>query len=173
MYNWKNNPDLSSKTDADYSSEVIDFLTSELSKNPNNYELLFSRGNGYLDLGKHQDAIIDYSKIISLNFEFDIPSVYNNRGISYRGTGQFDLAINDFNKAIKLDANYRDAFNNRGMVLADLGKYKEAIADYTTSIKLDPNYWYAYNNRAMSYWEMGFIEKAKKDYETVKELVGH
>ena len=34
MYNWKNNPNLSSKTDSDYTSDVIDVLTSELSKTP-------------------------------------------------------------------------------------------------------------------------------------------
>tara|TARA_Y100000996_G_C22557135_1_gene655888 strand:- start:492 stop:1010 length:519 start_codon:yes stop_codon:yes gene_type:complete len=172
MYNWKNNPNLSSKTDSDYTSDVIDVLTSELSKTPNNHELLFSRGNGYLDLGKYQDAIIDYSRIID-ELDLEIDTVYNNRGICYRSTGQFDLAIHDFDKAIKINPSYRDAFNNKGMVLADLGNYDEAIRNYSISIDLDTNYWYAYNNRAMSYWELGNIKKAKMDYEIVRSLVGH
>lgn len=173
MYNWKNNPDLSSKSDGEYASNLIDFLSSELENNPTNYELLFSRGNGYLDLGKYQEAIIDYSQIIQLGIGTEKFSVYNNRGICYRGIGQFDLAVTDFDEAIRINSSYRDAYNNKGMVLADLGKYKEAISNYDVSIKLDKTYWYAYNNRAMSYWELGYIEKAKEDYEIVRGLVGH
>ena len=173
MYNWKNNPDLSSKSDGDYTSNVIDFLNSELEKDPTNHDLLFSRGNGYLDLGKYQDAITDYSQIIQLSLETEIFSVYNNRGICYRAIGEFNLAMDDFDEAIRINNSYRDAYNNRGMVLADLGKHKEAISDYNVAIKLDKTYWYAYNNRAMSYWELGDIEKAKEDYEIVSELVRH
>ena len=173
MYNWKNNPDLSSKSDGDYTSTVIDFLSSELENNPTSYDLLFSRGNGYLDLGKYEEAIIDYSRIIQLGLVTEFFLIYNNRGICHRAIGQFDLAMNDLNEAIRINDSYRDAYNNRGMVLADLGKYKEAISDYNVSIKLDKTYWYAYNNRAMSYWELGDIEKAKKDYEIVRGLVGH
>jgi tetratricopeptide (TPR) repeat protein len=174
VYNWKNNPDLSSKSDGEYAGNLIDFLTFQLESDPNNSDLIFSRGNGYLDLGKYQEAIIDYSQVIEIDDQtMEISLIYNNRGICYRGIGDFDQAIKDFNKAIKINQMYRDAFNNRGMLFADLGKYQKAIENYTKSIEIDPNYWYAYNNRAMSYWESGDIQKAMKEYEIVRRLVGH
>ena len=40
---------------------------------------------------------------------------------------QTELAIADYNKAIELVPDYRDAHNNLGMALSDKGDYEEAI----------------------------------------------
>ena len=47
--NWKNDPDLSSKSDMDYLQDLIESLTSMLHSNPKDTTLLFKRGNAYLD----------------------------------------------------------------------------------------------------------------------------
>src|SRR6516162_8015563 len=40
---------------------------------------------------------------------------YNNRGNAYTTKGEYDLAIKDYDQAIKLKANYPKALNNRGV----------------------------------------------------------
>ena len=170
-YNWKNDGNLSPKSDLDYIYEVIETLTLELQKAPGNIQNLFLCGNRYLDAGKFADAIEDYGRIISHGAAE--ARVYNNRGICFRGIGDTRKAISDFDEAIKVDPQYRDAFNNRGMALADESNYRDAVEDYNKAIALDPTYWYAFNNRAMSLWAIGEKDKAIQDYEKVKSLLGH
>ena len=65
--NWKNDPDLSSKSDMDYLQDLIESLTSLLHSTPEDKVLLFRRGNAYLDKGKYEEAILDYSAIIGMD----------------------------------------------------------------------------------------------------------
>ena len=67
--NWKNDPDLSSKSDMDYLQDLIESLTSMLHSNPEDTTLLFKRGNAYLDKGVYQEAISDYSSILAVTPE--------------------------------------------------------------------------------------------------------
>ena len=43
--------------------------------------------------------------------------------------GQYDNAIEDFNKAIALDPNYVSAYINRGAAYGKKGQYDNAIED--------------------------------------------
>ena len=83
--NWENDPDLSSKSDMDYLQDLIESLTSLLHSTPEDKVLLFRRGNAYLDKGKYEEAILDYSAIIGMNPSDSIP--LNNRGICLRSLG--------------------------------------------------------------------------------------
>jgi tetratricopeptide (TPR) repeat protein len=49
-------------------------------------------------------------------------------------------AINEYDKAIKIDPKYVDAYNNKGNALSDLGRIEEAIIEYDEAIKIDPKF---------------------------------
>ena len=53
--------------------------------------------------------------------------------------GKYDEAIQCYDKAIEIDANYADAWNNKGNALDNLGKYDEAIQCYDSAIEIDAN----------------------------------
>ena len=55
------------------------------------------------------------------------------RGATYYQIGDYDRAIEDYSKAIELNANYVDAYLNRGITYNDKGDYDRAIEDYTKS----------------------------------------
>ena len=73
---------------------------------------------------------------------------YNNRGNAYTAKGEYDLAIKDFEQAIKLNGDFTKAFNNRGVVYRKKGEFDRAIEDFNQAIKLDPNYASPFANRA-------------------------
>lgn len=75
---------------------------------------------------------------------------YQYRGIAYGQTGQYRLAIDDFNEALNLNKYYK-GYNNRGFAYANLGLYQQAIADYSEAIHLRPDYVKAYYNRGYAY----------------------
>lgn len=89
---------------------------------------------------------------------------YSNRGMVYRGKGDNDRALADYNEAIKLDPNNAKAYNNRGNLYDDRGDRDRAIADFNQAIKLDPTFAVAYNNRGTAYSNKGDNERALADY---------
>ena len=46
------------------------------------------------------------------------PDALNNRGLAYISNGQYDRAIQDFDRVLKLDPKDADAIKNRAMAIA-------------------------------------------------------
>lgn len=52
--------------------------------------------------------------------------------------GQYDDALNLFQKAIVLNRNDPDLWNLKGIALRSLGRYNEAIECFNKSLEIDP-----------------------------------
>jgi len=52
--------------------------------------------------------------------------------------GQYDDALNLFQKAILLNKNDPDLWNLKGITLRSLGRYNEAIECFNKSLEIDP-----------------------------------
>jgi len=52
--------------------------------------------------------------------------------------GQYDDALNSFQKAILLNRNDPDLWNLKGIALRSLGRYNEAIECFNKSLEIDP-----------------------------------
>ena len=77
---------------------------------------------------------------------------YYIQGIEYQDLGEYQLAINNYTKAINEYPDYAPAYYNRGITYNKLGKYEDAIADFTRAIRIDLDYADAYLNRGISKW---------------------
>ena len=83
---------------------------------------------------------------------------------------EFDLAIADYDRAIKLDQNNSYFFSNRGNANMRKGQFDLAIADDDKAIELYPLNYRAYNISGYSHFMKGDIDKAIADYATVPDL---
>ena len=86
------------------------------------------------------------------------PNVYIGywmRGNLKRTQSDFQGALQDYSKAIKLDPFSDDSYYNRGNIYDRLGDPKSAIPDYNQAIKLNPKLADSYNNRGWAYFETG------------------
>ena len=52
--------------------------------------------------------------------------------------GQYEDALNSFQKAISLKENDPDLWNMKGIALRSLGRYNEAIECFNKSLEIDP-----------------------------------
>ncbi|CAL1548870.1 unnamed protein product, partial [Lymnaea stagnalis] len=79
----------------------------------------------------------------------------NIDGLDAETIAELNLALADFQQAIKLNPKSAEAFNGRASCYDQLGKKDLALADYTKAIELDPNLATAYMGRMAIYCEMG------------------
>ncbi|MEI7933428.1 MAG: tetratricopeptide repeat protein, partial [Chlorobiaceae bacterium] len=67
----------------------------------------------------------------------DAKSYYSSAEEKF-GSGDYQGAIADDNKAIELDPSYAEAYTGRAAAKFRMGDKPGAIADYTRAIELDP-----------------------------------
>jgi len=115
-------------------------------------------------IGIWKNCIIFWNHVIEKE-PTRIPVAYNNRGACLSEIGQFDKAIEDFDKAIAINSSYSLAYNNRGKIFLQRGMVDWAIKDFDKAIALNPSFSIAYNNRAMAFSKMGQLDKAMVDYD--------
>lgn len=98
-----------------------------------------------------------------------VAEAYDHRGAAYRLQGDFNLAIQDYNQAIKLNPKFAQAYNNRGVAHDRKGDYDRAIEDYNQAIKLKPTA-LAHFNRGNAYLGKGQYDHAIDDYNQAIKL---
>src|SRR5215470_3596702 len=88
---------------------------------------------------------------------------YFNRGVVEKADGDFDGAIGDYTRAIKLDPKYAAAYSNRGNAKQAKGDLDGAIADCSRAIELDPKFAAAYFHRCIAKQAKGDLKGAIDD----------
>jgi tetratricopeptide (TPR) repeat protein len=152
----------------DFDNSLKD-LNAALELDHYNNDALYYRAIAFARLDMVKESIEDLNKLIELN-ESDKAELFNNRGYSYRLLNNFELALNDYNKAIELeplDAAYRF---NRAFLYQDNGKNREAIDDYDVVIKLEPDNCIAITNRGEAHYALGEKNKALADFRRAEEF---
>jgi tetratricopeptide (TPR) repeat protein len=73
---------------------------------------------------------------------------FNNRGDALRLKTEYEQAIADFDRALRLNPDFAYAYNNRGLAWSGKREYGKAIADFSQAVRLDPELIEAQNNTA-------------------------
>ncbi|OVE82695.1 hypothetical protein BVY03_00360 [bacterium K02(2017)] len=101
---------------------------------------------------------------------------HHNLGIAIYHQNKFKEAINEFSKAIKINAHVRtfnsvgDSYLMRGNAYQHLKDYDKALSDYSNVIKIDPTQIFVYNNRGNILSNLGKHQEALKDYDTAIKM---
>ena len=94
----------------------------------------------------------------------------NNRAKAYADKGDYDKAIIDYTRAIRLNPDDTFAYVDRGKVYTLIGDYDKATIDYTHAIRLHPDNAEAYFGRGKVYELKGSKDKATADFAKAKAL---
>jgi tetratricopeptide (TPR) repeat protein len=79
-------------------------------------------------------------------------------------------AIGDYNRAIELDPEFKEAYNHRGLAKFYLNDFMGAIADYDQAVELDPKFIEAYYNRGLAGYGARNYIGCIPDFDKVIEL---
>lgn len=88
-----------------------------------------------------------------------------NSGWEYLNMEEYDIAIENFNEAIRIDPNHAEAYQYRGAAYAKMEDWDTAIENYNEAIKFDPGYALAYYNRGIAYSEKGEWDAAIENFD--------
>lgn len=86
------------------------------------------------------------------------------KGIESGKQNNFPKAVENFDKAIKLNPNRADFYASRGHAHYYMKQYPKAINDYTKAIEKNPNFALAYSMRGLSRTRSGQYPKALEDF---------
>ena len=87
------------------------------------------------------------------------------RAIAFMTKGDFDRAIQDYDRALSLDPKNGLAFNNRGSAYGRIGDFDRAIGDYENSIRLKPDAALPFFNHGEIYAKRWDFDRAIEDYD--------
>jgi tetratricopeptide (TPR) repeat protein len=120
----------------------------------------FWRAVGWNKKGDYAKVITDATEAIRLQ---PSQAAYNLRGSAYYDKGDYDIAIADFDDALKLGPPSGTIFHNRGNAWRGKHDYAKAIADYDMAIKADPKAAFSFQNRGISKQALGDLDGALAD----------
>jgi tetratricopeptide (TPR) repeat protein len=174
---------------------IADF-TQAIRLIPNYAEAYYERGLTYSELGKKQEAIADYIRMLQLDPNSEAYREDNKKALAdytqivktnfdfahvyYRGLAHFYLrntqaAVADFTQAIQINPNFATAYLYRGRATAKAYYYrgeagyadKAVLADYTKAIQLNSSLADAYYYRSRARTEQPKL--AQEQQRTILE----
>lgn len=143
----------------------VNTLSSAILINPTNPFL-------YLNRSTTRAEMIDF--ISSIDNSYQRISIDSDPANRLRNSGvrqyNYDDAIEDINKAIKLFPDFAYSYYNRANLHAISGRLPDAYDDYTRAIELNPNFGEAYYNRGLVQIFMRDTHKGCLDLSKAGEL---
>lgn len=102
----------------------------------------------------------------------DRAATYVNRGILLAQLGEYQDALNDYNEALRIDAQLAQAWNGKGNLYYLAERYDAAIAAFERALELDlPERHVAYYNLGLVYESTGDEAAAARSYNMALELM--
>lgn len=132
---------------------------------------VLEKSNAYFEMESINTDALDFLKNSDMTYYYEI--IYNNFGISYRNTYDFDSSLKYYNLAYKLSEDKENKAiiaNNIGLTLISKGDYEAAIAvlkktekqtsNSSTQAKILDNLGLAYfrmkDNKSLEYFKKGY-----------------
>ncbi len=100
------------------------------------------------------------SSLKALEINDQLAQVHVTLGMIHEGTGQYNEAVEEFQKALQLDPVNYDACHGLATAYEDLNRIDDAEKTYLRAIKLKPDDWIGYYDLAYFYVMYGRLDDA-------------
>jgi tetratricopeptide (TPR) repeat protein len=111
-------------------------LDRAIRDNPNDSQLYLDRAWAFVNFGKFNFAIADYTQ--ALGIDPDNAKAYIGRAEVFGDRGEYDRGIADCNEAVRVKPNEFRGYDLRGFLFEQKGEKQKAIADYRRALSLEP-----------------------------------
>jgi predicted O-linked N-acetylglucosamine transferase (SPINDLY family) len=115
------------------------------------------------DRGRLHDAIGQLAVMIG---EYPaVADLHNLAGAAHAGLGQWAVAVECYDQALRIRPDHAEVHNNRGVALLRLQRLDEALRSYDEAIRLQPDHAEAWSNRGIVLRQLQRLETAADSYE--------
>jgi len=155
-----------------FGHKQIDLCISKINKIIKNHKKEFLpynyRGIIFLSLNRYPEALIDFSKAISLNPKF--AQGYNNIALAYRSLNRKDHALSAYKKSLSLNPESIEARINIGILYTELYLYPEAIESFNYVLKKIPDHEHTHQLIADAYLKIFNYEHALQHHISANKI---
>ena len=139
----------------------------------NDYKYYIDNGIYDIQRGEFESAVENINKSIEMKNDWEISYFY--RGVAHQALENFDEAILDYTKALKINPKMADAYNNRAEIMLsrkdienpDINKI---ISDFEKALELDDKFINALFCMAAAYKKLGDYHKSLEYLERLLEI---
>jgi tetratricopeptide (TPR) repeat protein len=172
--------------------EAIEYYERALRIDPNHVNALNNKGVALANQGEYKEAIECYDKALEIdpnyttaqnNKKLALEKLKNSKkrdsedvdaliekGFDLYIGGEYEEAIECYDKALSVNPYYVVALHNKGKVFSYLEKYEEAIECYDKALEIDPNYVDPLYNKGLALANQGEYEEAIECYDKYLEV---
>lgn len=143
-------------------------LNDEIAANPNRAELLFERGQIFIQRNVLNQAFTDLNKACELD-STNTEYLMVLADVAFK-TYQIKKASDAFEKVVELEPKNKDAYLKLAELYFYVRGYQKSLLYSNEALKLDKNLVRAYYLRGFAYKEMGDTAKAVSSFNTVIDL---
>ncbi len=94
-----------------------------------------------------------------------------DKGNALADSGQFEQAIESYDKALQFKPDFQMAWNNRGVALLNLGRFEEALESVDNALQIKPDLQHkAWNNRGIALAQLGRFEEALESIDNALQF---
>ncbi|CAG8513005.1 10804_t:CDS:2 [Scutellospora calospora] len=126
------------------------------------------RGNLYISLGNHNNALTDFERILQLNPKYF--SAHKNIANILFKFKIYEKSLLHLNIALQLKSDDFSLLKIRGLIYQTIGRYNDAIKDYNFALNLNPNDLDLFKYRGETFRLIRNFDKSLKDFTKVLEL---
>jgi tetratricopeptide (TPR) repeat protein len=162
--------------DAGKKDEAIETLKLGLVNVPGDYDIYRSYIKILLRARKFDELIENFYEESYSAISVD-PEMWNDVGLAYANTGQWDKAIEAYGRALSLDTKYVEAHFNLGDTFLSLASrnrdrdlLEKSVRSYQEAIRVDPNYPAPYLGLGRAYRVFGNFDGAVSSLERAVKL---
>ena len=140
---------------------AIEDFGASLALRPDNDKAYLNRGLAYLDSGRFQESIVDFTRLYERNR--DHPYALANRGVAYAWLDDEDRAERDFQRFGVDDEAWPVVLRGRAILASNRKDFPEVIQYLTQALEIDPDDYFSLRMRADAYWEIGEHDLSRDD----------
>lgn len=153
----------------DFASAADDY-TAAMTLEKENIPALSRRAACLEQMGKHEEAIADFTRLLEIVPAEQASLIHFNRAGSYRAIGRLDEAVDDYTRALEGASDVLPIYVERSISYRLMDRNEEALLDVERALAIEPKNADLLNLRAIEKIKLGDVSGALADLNAAISL---